>query len=110
MLEYEVGAIPSRPLTIIVTDELDNPVNVVGYDSWRLEIRDTNDDEVDMTGVNVFEIPAALGAFSVQWPRDRTLFPEKGKYVLRLVLENADGTRDITRVGEIRVREFGRIK
>lgn len=110
MIEYEVGAKPSRPMTMIVRDELDNPVNVIGYDSWRLEMLDTDDRLVDLTGVGITELPQAVGAFSVTWPKDRSLFPKKGQYIVRLVLENEDGSRDITRAGEIRVREFGRIR
>lgn len=110
MIEYEVGSIPSRPLTILVRDEMDNPVNVVGYDSWRLEMLGTDNEEVDLTGVSVFEIPQAIGMFSVSWPKNRSLFEKRGKYLLRLVLEMADGSKDITRTAEIRVRDFGRIK
>lgn len=110
MIEYETGAIPTRPLTLLVRDELDNPVNVVGYDTYYLELRGTDDETVDLTGINLIEIPEAIGAFSVDWPRGRSLFEKRGKYLLRLVLSRADGSKDITRTAEIRVREFGRIK
>lgn len=110
MIEYEVGARPSRPMTLLVRDELDNPVNVISYDNWRLEMLDTDDRLVDLTGVSIVELPQAIGAFSVYWPKDRSLFSRKGVYVMRLVLESADGSKDITRAAEIRVREFGRIK
>lgn len=109
MIEYEVGTKPSRSLTLVVRDELDNPVNVVGYDSWRLEMLDTDDRPVDLTGINILEIPQAIGAFNVTWPKNRVIFGKKGKYILRLILETADGSRDITRTAEIRVREFGRL-
>lgn len=110
MIDYEVGTIPSRPLTLLVKDELDNSVNVVGYENWYIEMLDSNDQKVDMTGVEIRDIPQALGAFSVSWPKNRVIFNEKGEYVLRLVLESIDGSRDITRVAQINVREFGRMK
>lgn len=110
MIEYEAGAKPSRPMTLVVRDELDNPINVISYDSWRLEMLDTDDRLVDLTGVTITEIPQAIGVFSVSWPKDRSLFNRKGQYLLRLILENADGSKDITRAGEIRVRDFGRIR
>lgn len=110
MIEYEVGTIPSRPLTLVVKDELDNPVNIIAYDSWHIEMKDTDDNEVDLTGINIVEMPQAIGVLSVTWPRDRSLFEKRGKYILRLVLETGDGSKDITRTAEIKVREFGRIK
>jgi hypothetical protein len=110
MIEYEVGSIPSRNLTLVVRDELDNPINVVGYDNYRIELRGTDDEEVDLKGVILTEIPNALGAFVVSWPKNRVVFNKKGKYLLRLVLEKEDGSRDITRTAEIRVREFGRLR
>lgn len=110
MIEYEAGAIPSNPLTIIVKDELDNAVNVVGYDSWELQMKDTDDNEVDLSGVSIIEIPQVIGAFSVAWPKNRSLFEKRGSYILRFVLSKQDGSKDITRTAEINVRDFGRIK
>ena len=110
MIEYEVGTRPSRPLTLLVRDELDNPVNIVGYDTLRLEVLDTDDKPLDLSGVLVQELGDEIGVVTVVWPKNRTIFDKKGKYVLRLVLEGNDGVKDITRTGEIRVRDFGRIK
>jgi hypothetical protein len=109
MIEFEVGARPAKPLSIAIRDERDTPVNVVGYSSFQLEILDTNNRKVDLTGVQINEVPQAIGVFSVTLPKNRTLFPEKGRYLLRLVLNGSDGSKDITRTAEIRVREFGRL-
>lgn len=109
MIELEVGARPSKPLSIAVRDEMDNPVNVMGYSAYILEIMDTNNRPVDMTGVEIVEIAQAVGVFSAYLPKNRTLFPEKGKYLLRLKLLGPDGSIDITRTSEIRVRDFGRL-
>lgn len=110
MIEYEVGSRPSVPLTLLIRDELDNPVNVVGYEDWHLEMLDSDNNLVDMSGVMIRHVPQVVGAYSVTWPADRTIFDKRGEYVLRLVLERGDGARDITRAAEIKVREFGRIK
>lgn len=109
MIDYEAGTIPSRPLTVLVRDEFDTPVSVLGYGSWMLEMKGTDDEEVDLTGVQIVAIPDIPGAFSVAWPKDRSIFDKKGKYVLRMVLYVGDGGKDITRTAEIRVRDFGRI-
>lgn len=109
MIDYEVGAIPSRPLTIAVRDEGDNSVNTIGYDSIRVEMIDTDDKAVDMSAVTLLEVPDTVGVFSLFWPKT-SIFNKKGIYVLRLVMETSDGSKDITRTAEIRVREYGRIK
>ena len=108
MIDFEVGARPSRPLSIAIRDEQDNPVNALGYESITVEILDTNDDLVDMTGTSLTEISAGVGIFTLSLPKNRTLFPETGKYLLRMVLASSNGARDITRTAEIRVRDFGR--
>lgn len=109
MIDYEVGQIPTRPLGIIVKDDNDNAMNTVGYQSATIEILGSDDERVDTTGVAVTVVPTALGAYAVEWPRNRSLFTKKGKYLLRLVLRKSDGSVDYTRPHEIRVREFGRI-
>lgn len=110
MIEFEVGARPTKPLSIAVRDELDNPVSLLGYSSFSLEMLDTNDRKVDLSGAVLREVPTAVGIFSVELPKSKTLFPEKGIYLLRLVLNAPDGGMDITRTAEIRVRDYGRIR
>lgn len=109
MIDYEEGVIPSRPLTLMVRDEFDTPVDTLGYDSWHIEMRGTDDEDVDLSGVQIVQIPDLLGAFSVIWPKTHSIFDKKGKYVLRLILSRDNGAKDITRSAEIRVREFGRL-
>lgn len=109
MIEYEVGAIPSRSATLLVRDELDNPVNIVGYDI-ELEMLDSDNEPVDLSGIQIFQIPQAIGMIAVTWPTNRSLFNKRGKYLLRLVMRTDSGAVDITRTAEIRVRDFGRIK
>lgn len=109
MMDYEIGAIPSRPMTIFVRDERDNPVNTIGYTQVTLEMLGTDNEKVDLTGTQIMAIPDAIGAYSITWPRDRSIFDKTGKYVLRFVLEDEYGAKDITRTAEITVRKFGRI-
>lgn len=109
MIDYEVGQIPSRSLGVVVKDENDNPMNLIGYPTVRAEILGSDNERVDMTGVVVEAVTSALGTFVVQWPKDRSVFTKKGRYLLRFALEKPDGSRDYTRPYEIRVRDFGRI-
>lgn len=109
MIEFEVGARPSKPMALVLRDEADNPINTIGYSAYILEILDTNNRPVDMADVDILPVPQLAGVFSVYLPKDRTLFPEKGKYLLRLKLLGPDGAVDITRTSEIRVRDFGRL-
>lgn len=109
MIEFEVGARPSKPLSILVRDELDNPVSLLGYTGFVLEIKDTDDEWSDLTGVTVSPMGNVTGGISVFLPKNRTLFPKKGKYLMRLSLLALDGSKDITRTAEIKVRDFGRI-
>jgi len=110
MLEFEVGAIPSQPISIAVRDEMDNPVNLIGYSGIRLEMLGQNGEPVDLSGILVQQVTSVIGGITVVLPRDRSLFSKKGIYTLRVVLETPGGQKDITRTGEIKVREFGRIK
>lgn len=110
MIDFEVGTVPTRPLTIVVRDEMDNPVNLIAYSGWELEMRGSDDEKVDLTGSSLVAVPQTLGVLAFNWPSNRSLFNKKGKYVLRLVLKGAGGGKDITRTAEISVREFGRIR
>ena len=109
MIDYEVGEIPSVGLGVEVRDDRDNPISTIGYSSATLEIRGSDDEDVDLTGVTVERVPAYLGTYVVNWPKDRSIFTKKGKYLLRLVLRKSDGSVEYTRPTEIRVRDFGRL-
>lgn len=109
MIDYELGAIPSRPLTIVVRDERDNPVNTSGYESVKVEMTDGAGEQIDMNGVALFEVPDSLGVYSLIWPRN-VIFDSTGVYTLRIVMNTPDGKKDITRTAEIRVREYGRMR
>lgn len=110
MIDYEVGEIPSRNLALQVKDENDNAVNTIGYSVVGLDILGSDNERVDLTGVRVEALPNVMGRYVVIWPKNRSLFNKKGTYLLRLVLQKNDGSKDITRSAAIRVREFGRIK
>ena len=109
MIDYEVGAIPTQPLTIAVRDELDNPINTIGYSSVTVEMTDSKNRKINTDGVVLVEVPGALGVYNLIWPI-YPIFTQKGIYTLRLVLATSDARRDITRTAEIMVREYGRIK
>jgi hypothetical protein len=109
MIDYEVGEIPSIGLGIEVMDERNNPINTIGYSSVELELKGSDNERVDLTGVTIESVPTELGSYVVNWPKDRSVFNKRGKYLMRLVLRKPDGSRDYTRPYEIRVREFGRL-
>src|SRR6478736_237639 len=106
MIDFEVGEIPTRALGLEVKDQYDNTISTAGYSRVELEMRGSDDEKVDLTGVSVQSV--AQG-FAVSFPVDRSLFTKKGKYLIRLALYKPNGSVDYTRPSEIRVRDFGRI-
>lgn len=109
MIDFEVGEIPSVNLGVEVRDQLDNLINTLGYSSVSLEIRGSDNEKVDVTGVGVTPVSSATGTFVVEWPKNRSLFTRKGKYLMRFALRKSDGSVDYTRPEEIRVRDYGRL-
>ena len=110
MLDFEVGEIPSDNIGVVIRDERDNAINLIGYPLIEVEILGTDDEKVDLTGVTLTTLTNAVGAVAIGLPKNRSLFTKKGEYKLRVVLRKADGSKDITRSAQINVREFGRIK
>lgn len=106
--EYEVGQIPSRPLGVLVRDDRDNPANLLAYTTYEIEMLGSDNEKVDLSGVELFTEGARNGILAIVWPKDRSLFNKRGEYLLRLVLRDDAGSRDYTRTHTIRVREFGR--
>ena len=106
--EYEVGQIPARPLNILINDNYGNPANLLVYTTFEIELLGSDNERVDLTGVELTTSGAKDGRFAVVWPKNRTLFRKSGAYLLRLVLRSSDGSRDYTTTHEIRVRDFGR--
>jgi hypothetical protein len=109
MIDFEVGQIPSVSLGIQIKDENDNPVSLLGYPVVELELIGSDNEVVDLTGATLVTVPTVIGQLAFTYPKDRSLFTKKGKYLLRIALRAADGSVDYTRTAEIRVREFGRL-
>jgi len=107
--EYEVGQIPAKPLGILVKDDMDNPVDMTVYATIGLEILGSDNEVIDLKDVNLHTVGARNGILAVAWPKNRSIFTKRGDYVLRIVLRNAEGSRDFTRAHTIKVREFGRV-
>lgn len=106
--EYEVGQIPARALALVVKDDRDNIVNLTAYTTYEIEILGSDNEKVDLTGVELQTEGARNGIIAVIWPKSRSLFNKHGEYIMRLVLKTTDGAIDYTRTHTIRVREFGR--
>jgi hypothetical protein len=109
MIDFEVGQIPAVSLGIQIKDDNDNPVSLLGYPEVELELLGSDNERVDLTGAVLQTVPTVLGQLAFVWPKDRSLFTKKGKYLLRVALRATDGSVDYTRAAEIRVREFGRL-
>ena len=109
MIDYEVGQIPSRSVGITVKNDSDEVINTVGYTSVTAELLGSDNEHVDLRGITVTAVGTELGTYVITWPKDRSLFTKRGKYLLRLRLAKPDGSVDYTRPYEIRVRDFGRL-
>lgn len=105
--EYEVGQIPAEPLGVEVRDDAGNLRNLTVYSTITLEVLGSNNEKVDLTGVELFTEAARNGQIAVYWPKNRSIFNKQGDYLLRLALRDAEGSLDYTRPGTIRVRRFG---
>lgn len=108
IIHVEKGQIPLKNLTMTVKDGYGRLVNVSGYTSITARMLGSDNEEVDLTGLNVNRAGAASGRIIVEWPRDRSLFTKRGDYVLQLVLETPN-SRDYTKPQTIRVSELGKV-
>ena len=105
--QYWVGQIPLRNLSLTVKDNNGGALNCTTYTDVSVRILGSNNEVVDMTGSNLNRAGAAIGRFTFEWPRDRSLFLESGDYVLQMIL-SATGAKDMTTAHTMRVRELGR--
>jgi hypothetical protein len=107
--QYEVGQIPLRNLSLTVKDSYGRNLNCSVYTDISVRMLGSDNEEVDLTGSNLNRAGAASGRFVFEWPTDRSLFTQRGDYVLQLILETATA-KDITTAHTIRVRELGKVR
>lgn len=108
--QYWVGQIPLRNLSLTIKDDKGNALNCVGYTDISVRILGSSNEEVDITGSVLNRAGAQIGRLVFEWPRDRSLFTEKGDYVLQVILKSTTpvGSNDMTTAYTMRVKELGR--
>ena len=103
---FWVGEKPGRVFNIRVKDAYGNNMNLAPYTNVEIEMLDTNNRKVDLTGAQTSRIDPATGLVGFVFPSDRSVFKKAGEYLIRLRLENSNSL-DFTGVTGIRVKEFG---
>lgn len=107
--QYWVGQIPLTNLTLTVKDAYGRNLNLNIYTDISVRMLGSDNEEVDLTGLNVNRGGSSQGKVILEWPRNRSLFTKAGEYVLQLVLRTADGAMDMTTAQTLRVRELGKV-
>lgn len=105
--QYQVGQKPAHPLAIQVYDSNGRPANLAGYDTYKVRLIGSRDEEVDLGNAELQTTRARDGRFVFVWPTDRSLFDRAGEYLLQLELSGG-GHTDFTTTHTIRVRAVGR--
>lgn len=106
--QYWVGQIPARPLSMLVKSQDGANMNLSVYTTVNVKMLDSRNREVSLTGGSVNTNNSTNGQITFTFPTDRSLFTEKGDYVLQLELSGT-GKLDYTTTHTIRVRELGKV-
>jgi hypothetical protein len=104
--QYYVEQIPARPLVIQVKYQDGTDADLSGYTDVSIRMVGSNNEEISLTGSSLNTAQKNVGKLTFSWPTDRSLFEEKGDYLLQVELKGT-GKRDFTSTHVIRVREFG---
>lgn len=106
---FEVGTIPARPQVFQFYDEDGEPANLAAYTDFSVEMLGSDNELVDLTGIELRSTGATNGRLVLIWPRRADVFSKTGRYVLRFKFSGL-GNVDFSETHEIRVTEFGRVK
>lgn len=107
--QYWVGQIPARPLSIDVRDSSGRAADLSIYTDYKVKIVGSDNEELDLTGYDLYTGEAAVGHFVFFWPTQESLFKKSGDYLLQLEFVGA-GKRDFTTAHHIRVHRLGGIR
>ena len=107
--QYWVGQIPARPLSIDVRDSSGRAADLSIYTDYNVKMLGSDNEEIDLTGSQLYTGEAGVGHFVFFWPTERSLFTKTGVYVLQLEFVGA-GKRDFTTTHNIRVHRLGGVK
>jgi len=105
---FEVGSIPSVPQVFQFYDEDGNPANMSGYTGFEVELLGSDNERVDLSGIEVKTDATALGRLTVVWPRRSNVFSKTGQYLARFKFSGPNAV-DYSETYEIKVTNFGRI-
>lgn len=106
---FEVGTIPARPQVFQFYDEDGEPANLTAYTDFSVELLGSDNEKVDLSGVELRAADTVGGRLILIWPRRSNVFNKTGRYVLRFKFSGL-GNVDFSETHEIRVTEFGRVK
>jgi len=106
--QYWVNQIPARPLSIAIKSESGTDMDLSIYTDISVLLLGSNNEEIDLTNSQLNTSNKGIGKIIFSFPPDRSLFQEKGDYVLQLKLQ-AEGKLDFTSTHTIRVRELGKV-
>lgn len=104
---YWVGQIPGDNLSIQVRDDKNSPVDLSSYSVFEPIMLDSDNREVDLTGVALDTTNTVNGRFLFNFPDDRSLFNKHGDYLLQLKMTGS-GKIDYTNPVTLRVKQLGR--
>ena len=104
--QYWVGQIPSRPIAIDVRGSDGRAVNLANYDTFKVIVIGSDNEELDIIGASLNTSGAANGRFVFRWPEGRSVFNKTGEYLLQLELSGG-GYKDYTTEHNIKVRRLG---
>lgn len=105
---FEVGSIPAKPQTFQFYDEEGNNANLTVYTAYEVELLGSNNELVNLDGIELRVDDAVNGRITVVWPRRNNVFSETGMYVLRFKFSGY-GAIDFSESHEIKVTNFGRV-
>jgi len=104
--QYWIGQIPTTPLTIDITDQNGNSIDLDQYTGFAVSILDPDNYDVMTPDFGIDTSDGDQGRIVVTFPSGASIFTKTGEYLLRLEFSNSSGI-DFTSVYEMPVAEFG---
>lgn len=106
---FWVGEKPGRIYNISVRDGYGNFLNLAPYTNVEVELIDSDNRRVDLSGAVTSRIDSTTGLVGFAFPQGRSVFTKPGEYLMRVRMES-ESTLDYTDVATIAVREFGGVR
>lgn len=106
---YELGQIPSHPLTVSLKSQNGAPLNLAPYTTIRFRLRGSRNEDIDLIDGDVQVMDKAGGRVALHFPKTYSVFNQTGDYVFDVEL-NGPNAKDYTTTGAIRVTKLGGIR